>query len=140
MLLLLALIPVPLLLEDLEAADFLRCHLMPWNTEVRHIELEFQDALEQRAGRRVPARVVEIIQLAVSAPLHRELPGAAVRARARCVGVVHLAHQAAFRADDIVRIRTAARPVRAAIAQVRDAQQPIGQQPERDRRGPLIRR
>jgi hypothetical protein len=121
---LLPLIPVPFFFENLEAAAFLGGDLVPRDAEVRHVEFEFQDPLEQGAGRGAPAHVVEVIQFAVPAPLHRELPGTAVRARARCVRIIHLTHQAAFAADDIVGIRAAARAVRAAIAQLRDAQQP----------------
>ena len=137
---LLPLIAVALLFENLKPADFLGGDVCPGNAEVRRVELQFQQPLKEATGVGVRPRVVEIVEFAVGAAIDGELPAAALRACAGSVGVVDGARQAALSAGDIVGVGAAARTVNAAITQLSRAHRPEDQQPERDRRGPLVRR
>jgi len=83
--------------------------------------------------------MVKVIETAMRAAVDGVLPGAAVRAGARRVGITNRALVPALPARHIVGIRATARPVRATIAQVLLVNGPMDQEPERDRMRPLIR-
>ena len=89
---------------------------------------------------RVAARIVEIIQLAMTAANDRAQAAAAVQALARHIDVVDGPHTPTFGAADIVGVGTAARTIGAAITQFFSMNRAVNQQPERDRARPLIRR
>jgi hypothetical protein len=126
-------------LEDLEAADLLCGDVAPRNTEVGRIELQFEDPLEKATGDRVRAHVIQVVEPAMRATIDGVLPGAAMRAGARRVGVVHRALMPALSARHIVRVGTTVGAVRTAVAEVILVDGPIDEQPERDRMRPLIR-
>ena len=126
-------------LEDLEAANLLCCYVAPRNAEVGRIELQFEDPLEKPTGDRVRAHVIQVVETAMRAAIDRVLPGAAVRAGARRVGVADRALMPALPARHIVGIGAATRAVRAPVAQVLLVDGPMDQEPERDRMRPLIR-
>src|SRR5579885_2351711 len=130
----LPLVAVALFFQNLQAADFFGRHITPRDAEMRGVELQFQQPLEQPPGGRVRPRVVKIIQLAVRAAVDGELPVATVRAGAGRVGVVRRAHRAALPARHIVGVRTAARAIRSAIAQLFRMDRAVNQQPELERR------
>ena len=83
--------------------------------------------------------MVKVIETAMRAAVDRVLPGAAVRASARRVGIPNGALVPALPARHIVGIRATARTVRATIAQVLLVNGPMDQEPEWDRMRPLIR-
>lgn len=136
----LPLIPVPFFFQDLEATDFLCRNVAPRNAEMRRVELQFQQPLKQASGMGVRPRVVQIIELAVRAAIHSELPATTLRAGSWCVCILGSAPETTLSARYIVGIRAAARSVHAAIAQLLRMDGSINQQPERDRMRPLIRR
>jgi hypothetical protein len=136
---LLPLIAIALLLQDLKAADLFGGDVCPGNTEVRRVELQFQEPFKEAAGVGVRPRVIEIVEFAVRAAVDSELPAATLRAGAGSVGVAHSAREAALSTSDIVGVGAAARTVRTAVAQLAGPHRTIDQQPERDRRGPLVR-
>jgi hypothetical protein len=115
---LLSLVALAFFLEDLKPAHLLRCHVAPGDTEVGRIELQFEDPLEEAAGDRVRAHVIQIVQSAMRAAVDGVLPGAAVRAGARRVGIPNGALVPALPARNIVGIGAATRAVRAPVAQV----------------------
>ena len=134
-----ALVLLAFFLEDLEAANLLCCHVAPRNTEVGRVELKFEDPLEEATSDRVRAHVIQVVETAMRAAVDRVLPGAAVRAGARRVGIPNGALVPALPARDIVGIGAATRAVRAPVAQVLLVDGPMDQEPERDRMRPLIR-
>ena len=103
------------------------------------IELQFKDPLKEAARDRVRAHVLQVIETAMRAAVDRVLPGAAVRAGARRVGIANGTLVPALPARHIVGIRATAWTVRATIAQVLLVNGPMDQEPERDRMRPLIR-
>ena len=112
------LVATAFLFKYLEAADFLCRHIAPRNREVRRIEFQFQQALEQAPSARIRPRIIEIVQTAVRAAIDREQPCATLAAGARSVSVIHPSHEAAFAAGNIVRIRTSARTFRTALTEI----------------------
>jgi hypothetical protein len=136
---LLSLVALAFFLEDLKPAHLLRCHVAPGDTEVGRIELQFEDPLEQAAGGRVRTHVIQVVQPAMRAAVDGVLPGAAMRAGARRIGVPNRVLVPALPARHIVGIRAAARAVRAAIAKILLVDGPMDEEPERDRMRPLIR-
>src|SRR5579871_2860180 len=89
-------------LEDLEATDLLCGDVAPRNTEVGRIELQFEDPLEKAASDRVRAHIIQVVEPAMRATVDGVLPGAAMRAGARRVGIVHRALMPALSARHIV--------------------------------------
>ena len=134
-----ALVTLAFFLEDLEAAHLLGSYVAPGNTEVGRVKLKFEDPLEEATGDRVGAHVIQVVQTAMRAAVDGVLPGAAVRAGARRVGIPNGALVPALPARHIVGIRAATRAVRAPVAQVVLVDGPMDQKPERDRMRPLIR-
>ncbi|HZT29496.1 MAG TPA: hypothetical protein VFA33_06415 [Bryobacteraceae bacterium] len=126
-------------LEDLEATHLLGGHVAPGNAKVGRIELQFEDPLEKATGDRVRSDVIQVVEAAMRAAVDGVLPGAAVRAGARRVGITNRALVPALTARYIVGIRATARTVRASIAQVILVDAPMDEEPERDRMRPLIR-
>ena len=132
-------IALALFLDDLESAHFLGGYVGPGDTEVGRIELQFEDPLKEATGDRVGPHVVQVVESAMRAAVDGVLPGAAMRAGARRVGVAHRALVPALTAHYIVRVGATVRAVRTAVAEVLLVDGPIDEQPERDRMRPLIR-
>ena len=124
---LLPLIPFAFFLQDLQPTDLFRGDVAPGNTEVRGVELQFQQPLKEAAGVGMRPRVIQIVQFAVGTAVHHELPAAALRAGARRVGVLHRSNHAALSAGDVVGVGAAARAVRTAIAQLARAHRTMDQ-------------
>jgi hypothetical protein len=126
-------------LDDLEPTHLLGGYVGPWDAEVGRIELQFEDPLKEATGDRVGPHVFQVVESAMRAAIDGELPGAAMRAGARRVGVAHRALLPALTARYIVRVGATVRAVRAAVAEILLVDGPIDEQPERDRMRPLIR-
>ena len=126
-------------LDDLEPTHLLGGYVAPRDAEVGRIELQFEDPLEEATGDRVGPHVVQVVESAMRAAVDGVLPGAAVRAGARRVGVPNRALAPALPARHIVGIRATARAVRAAVTQIILVDGPVDEEPEGDRMRPLIR-
>jgi hypothetical protein len=136
---LLAMEPLALFLEDLEATDFFGGHITPRDVEMGRVEFQLKDTLKEAAGDRVRPGVIEVIEPATRATVDGEPERAAMRAGARRVGIVHRALVPTLLAPYVVGVWAAARAVRAAVAQILGVDGPIDEQPEGDRMRPLIR-
>jgi hypothetical protein len=107
-----------LFLEDLEAPDLFCGHVVPRNAEMRRIELQLEQPLEQPPSMGVRAGVIEVIEPATRAAVHCELPTAALRAGARRVRVFRRTPEPTLPARDIPGIGAAARTARATITEI----------------------
>ncbi len=125
--------------DDLKPTHLLGVYVGPWDAEVSRIELQFEDPLKEATGDRVGPHVVQVVESAMRAAIDVVLPGAAMRAGSRRVGVAHRALVPALSARYIVRVGATVRAVRAAVAEILLVDGPIDEQPERDRMRPLIR-
>ena len=83
---------------------------------MRRIKLQLQQSFEKPSCVRARPHVIQIVQLAVRAAVHRELPAGALRAGARRVRIVGCTAVSALAARYIVGIGAATWALQAAIA------------------------
>ena len=126
--------------KDAQAESLFRRHVGPVHAELRHVELQIQEAGQQAARRGMRSSVIQIVQWAPGAAVYARTPMPAVGARRNAGSVFHLVNTAARATRYIVGFGAAVWAVAATITEIRGAHGTVNQKPERDRTRPFARR